>query len=42
VDHHATDWIPYAPGLMIRPADRIIRELPPSPCDWWWRRESNP
>ena len=29
VDHHATDWVPYAPGLMIRPAARIVRELPP-------------
>jgi len=36
VDHHANGWIRYAPDLMIRPVARIVRELPPSPCDWWW------
>jgi len=36
VDHHANGWIRYAPDLMIRPVARIVRELPPSLCDWWW------
>ena len=34
-DRHVTDWIPYTPGLTIRPAAWIVQELPPSfriPC----------
>jgi hypothetical protein len=32
-DHHATDSHRMPLGLMIRPAARIVRELPPSLCD---------
>ena len=30
-DHHVNGWLRSTPGLMIRPAARIVRELPPRP-----------